>query len=188
MRKLAGVFLFLCLLFPAQTFAFWPDLSTEQKEEAIKYGKDLANQLGADSTWSVRSERGAGWVELTTPFSAVAKLSRERTLASKPIREKDIKNAAAPYKNKLVFNYFHYEIEARFSTAAETEYFPMIRTADQQILYPLRYDKGREEVKKVSLEFTFPVDKIDPNSVIVLVVREPSGYEHEFKFDLSKIK
>jgi hypothetical protein len=187
MKKIFLLFLFLYLLAPSYSFAFWPDLDKEQIDEAIKYGKELTSKLGSDSDWSVRSERGIGWVELTTPFTAVAKLARDCALKSKKIKEQDIRSAIVPYKEKLIFNYYYYDIEKRFNTGTGTEYFAMIRTADNRIVYPLRYDTGTEAVAKFSLEFSFSSADIDPNSILVLLVREPSGYEHEFKFDLSKI-
>lgn len=163
-------------------------MNKEQIEEAIIYGKELSKKLGSDSEWSTRSDRAVGWVELTTPFSAVAKLTRDYTIKSKPIKESDIKKAIAPYKRKLIFNYYHYDIEKRFSIAAKSEYFAMIRTSDNRIIYPLRYEKGTESVTKISLEFSFSLGNINPDSVIYLIIREPSGYEHEFTFDLSKIR
>ena len=181
------IFISLSLSVPTYSFAMWTDLDKQQIDEAIKYGKDLSNKLGPDSDWSVRAEEGAGWVELTTPFSAAAKLAREYTLESKTIKETAVKRAAAPYKKKLIFDYYHYDIEKRFTQAATGEYFATLMTGDNKIIYPLRYDKGTEAVTKINLEFSFSLDNIDPNSVVYLLIREPSGYEHKFKFDLSKI-
>jgi len=182
------IFAFFNLLVPSDIFALWADLNQEQIDDAIKYGKGLSKKLGPDSDWSARSERAAGWVELTTPFTAVARLARDRALESKEIKEKEIKKAIAPYKGKLIFNYYHYDIEKRFTKTATSEYYAMVRTADNKIIYPLRYDRGTESVTKVSLEFSFSLARIDPNSVVYLLIREPSGYEHEFKFDLSKLR
>ena len=175
------------LLCPSYSFAWWAELNQQQIEEAIKYGKDLSKKLGQDSDWSARSSRAAGWVELTTPFSAVAKLARERSLESKATKESDIKKAMAPYKRKLIFNYYFYNVEKLFSLNAQSEYFATLRTANNRVIYPLRYDKGTELVKKINLEFSFSAEKIEPDSVVFLLVREPSGFEQEFKFDLSKI-
>lgn len=179
-------FLFLCLA--SSVFAYWQNINQQQIDEAVKYGQGLSGKLGSDSEWSVRSPRAAGWVEIVTPFSAVAKLAQDHSLKSKPLKEKEIKKAIAPYKGKLIFEYYFYDIEKLFSMNAKTEYFATLRTSKNKVIYPLRYDKGTESVKKVSLEFSFSSAKIDPDSVVYLLIREPSGFEQEFRFDLSKIR
>jgi len=188
MKKLLLVFLLNGIFFVPDALAFWKDLSSEQVEQAIAYGKDLSNNLDAGSEWSVRSERMAGWVELTTPFRVLAKLAREYSLKSKEIPLKDIKKVITPYKGKLIFDYYHYDIEKRFTSEATSEYFATLRTAVDKIIYPLRYDKGTESVTKISLEFTFSSADIEPDSLILLLIREPSGYEHPFGFDLNRVR
>lgn len=187
MKKILLIILFLYLFCPSYCYALWTNLNKDQINEAIEYGKNLSNKLGPDSGWSVRSDRATGWVELTTPFSAVAKLAREYSVQSKTIRDRDIKRAISPHKGKLIFNYYHYDIEEKFSLTTNTEYFAMIRTPDNRIIYPLRYEKGTESIKRIDLEFSFLLKNIDPDSIIYLIVREPSGYEQEFIFDLGKI-
>jgi len=182
MKKILAVLLLVFV--PSYCFAVFPDLNKEQVEEAITYGKELSNKLGQNSDWTLRSLDSAVWVELTTPFSALAQLARDYSLQSKKIREKDIKNAIAPYKNRLIFNYYFYDLGRRFATSAGTDYQAMIRTSDNRIVYPFRGGT----VGGLRLEFTFSLAKIDPDSSITFIIREPSGYEHEFPFDLSKIK
>lgn len=188
MKKLLSVFLLSVIFFVPDALALWKDLSNEQVEQAIAYGKDLSNNLGVGSEWSVRSERMAGWVELTTPFRALAELAREYSLKSKEIPLKGIKKAIVPYKGRLIFDYYHYDIEQRFTSDATSEYFATLRTSADKIIYPLRYDKGTESVTKISLEFTFSSADIEPDSLILLLIREPSGYEHPFSFDLSRVR
>ena len=188
MKKLLLLFFLIVACSVSNAFALWKDLNEEQVDQAIAYGKEHSNNLGVDSEWSTRSERMAGWVELTTPFRALARLARDYSLKSKEIRPLDIKRAIAPYKGRLIFDYYHYDIEKRFTSEATSEYFATLKTAADKIIYPLRYDKGTESVTQISLEFTFSSAEVDPDSLLLLLIREPSGYEHKFAFDLSKIR
>jgi len=188
MRKIIALLLLCGLFFTPDALAYWNELNAEQIEQAIAYGKELSNNLDVDSEWSVRSDRMAGWVELTTPFRAVAKLAREYSIKSKEVPPKEIKKVIAPYRGKLIFHYYQYDIEQRFSNEATTEYFAVLQTSEDKIIYPLRYDKGTEAVTQVSLEFDFSAAKVEPDSLVILLIREPSGYEHPFAFDLSRVR
>lgn len=176
------------------SYAMMQKLSTDQRGDAIKYGK-RSLRTGVPEfikEWSVDNGK-AGFAFITTEFLALAYAARQAALKSAELNNFDIEDTLAKSSGKLVFRVSLFGNTDGFSR----DYTAVLRVGEKT--FPSTfwnntpsepYGDGKEKPAFVAdSDFYFPSEGIDPNSVVTLVLQDKDGKEvATFLFNLSKMR
>ena len=192
---LAMALAFLSVLtFQSVSYAMLQNLSKEQRNEAIQYGKRGVKTEVTDfiKEWSVNKGKD-GFAFITTEFLSLAYASRQATFRRVPLNNFDIEDTLAKSSGKLVFRVTLFgstENFARDYTAILETDGKMIHTTfwNNPIGEPYEEGEGKQAYVTDS-DFYFPADGIDPDGKIILVVKdEESQSVAKFPFNLKELR
>ncbi|MGR3221086.1 MAG: hypothetical protein ACUZ8H_14915 [Candidatus Anammoxibacter sp.] len=188
------VSLFLANVYITSSNAVLLNISGADIDEAIAYGaKNKRTILGDFSKdWTVSLGAKVGWATLYTGFHNIAYKARKASIEHKEITKKDIDRALESdsdltFTVSLLGNYTDFAREyhsmlkfGKDLIAPSFEFIPDIAGASGY--WP-------EEPDSIAgCVFKFPIEGIDGNSIVTLVLRPFDGDVLEFIFDLSKMK
>lgn len=183
---------------PAQ--AVWFDLTPEQIEQALAWGKDqlqdrLKKGLPIDEyekEWEVDLGPGKGSAYLNTLFGVISYESRKYAGIKMELPKEEIDSLLLRFKNKLSFTLKLYGKEQYFAKK-----YKVILEVSEKKISPAYKDifKGRESkladpeaAYESAYTVEFPAQEVDPQSRVTLVVTGPESKEIRFPFDLSKTR
>ncbi|MBE7443986.1 MAG: hypothetical protein HS132_01465 [Planctomycetia bacterium] len=174
--------------------AIFLELTTQQIEEAIEYGKKNKHiEIAAFSKpWTNCKDKGQGTATLFTPFHNIAYKARKSAIEHREFMHNDIVSAAE-IGDTFTFSATVYGDEYDFCpnyTAKlyykddviqpEFEFAPPI--ADASEFWP---DSPSHSARLV---FKFPTKGVDLSALITLAIVAPGGEESLFDFDLAKMR
>lgn len=170
------------------------NLAVEQINEAVEYGKTNRRASLKDfaEPWVARLDEKSGWATLWTPYHNVAFKAKKAAVERRTLSQREILRALH-IKDSLTFVvsvFGEYMEFARGYNAIlysgekaiypDYSYFP--EYAEPSSFYP------EEPAFVAGCVYKFPIEDIDQNSEVRLLVTSPEGKELAFVFDLVKIK
>lgn len=183
---------------PAQ--AVWFELTPEQIQQAVAWGKDqlqdrLKKGLPIDEyekEWEMDLGPGKGSAYLNTPFGTISYESRKYAGIKMELPKEEIDSLLLRFKNKLSFSMKLYGKDRYFAKK-----YKVILEVGEKKIEPTYKDifKGRESkladpeaAYESAYTVEFPVQEVDPQSRVTLVATGSEGKEIHFPFDLSKMR
>jgi len=170
------------------------NLASNQINEAIKYGQTnrLASPKDFAAPWVVRLGEKSGWATLWTPYHNIAFKAKKASVERRELSQSEI------------FRALHIKESLTFAVSVFGEYMEFARGynailySGDKTVYPIfSYFPDFAEPSSFYPEepafvagcvYKFPIEDIDQNSKVKLLVTSPEGKELEFVFDLVKIK
>jgi len=170
------------------------NLTPNQINEAIEYGKKnkRLSPTNFAKPWVVHLDEKSGWATLWTPYHNVAFKAKKATVERRELSDGEILRALH-FKESLTFvvSVFgeYMEFAKGYNAILYSEdkpIYPMYSFlpdfAEPSRFYP------EEPAYVAGCVYKFPVENINQNSTLKLLVTSPEGKELEFPFDLVKIK
>ena len=170
------------------------DLTPSQINEAIEYAKKnkRLSPTNFAEPWVVNLGEKSGWATLWTPYHNVAFKAKKAAVEKRELSEGEILRALH-FKESLTFVvsiFGHYmEFAKGYNAILYSEdkpVYPMYAFfpdfAEPSRFYP------EEPAYVAGCVYKFPVENINQNSTLKLLITSPEGNELEFAFDLVKIK
>lgn len=194
-RLLSMLVLVWCLLSSSPAEAVLIDLSEEDIQEAIQYGKDNqdTDYLEFFKDWRVDLGYGTGSARIVTVFSKIAFEAKSSPDEDVSVASEDIEKMREELKGKLAFGVALYGETRDFAQNADA-----VIIHEGETIQPM---ESRPAVKaepthswpnppsyRAICYYYFNVGNIDPNGIITLVVSIPDQKSVEFPFDLSRMK
>ena len=170
------------------------NLTTNQINEANKYGKTnrLASPQDFSAPWVVRLDEEKGWATLWTPYHNIAFKAKKAAVERRELSQGEILRA------------LHIKESLTFVVSVFGEYMEFARGynailySGDKIVYPIfSYFPDFAEPSSFYPEnpafvagcvYKFPIEDINQNLEVKLLVTSPEGNEFEFVFNLAKIK
>lgn len=189
-----AAFLILTTISISKSNAVILNISGDDVNKAIEYGKKNKRMSLGDFTkeWTVNLGREIGWATLYTGFHNVAFYARKADIEHKELTTEEI-NKALEISKDLTFTVsilgnnmdfaqeYHVMLKLDKTFIAPTfEFIP--ENAEPSEFWPALPDNIAGCV------FKFPLEGIDPNSLVTLILKPFDGDVLQFPFDLSKIK
>ncbi|MFQ5862345.1 MAG: hypothetical protein ACE5IC_04395 [Candidatus Brocadiales bacterium] len=196
MRIFILVILFLLLLPLAKpALAVWPDLDESKMREAIQYGKRFKHYDNDRflKEWVVVLKRDADRVGVFTKFNLLAMAARDAARESRELRPEEIEAVLGEVENKLAFTLILYGSTPEFAR----RFHAVLRYGDRYIQPVYKYNPLAEPygwrpmsppIFRARCSYEFPLDDIDPNAEVSLIIINPRGGERELFLDLSKMR
>lgn len=170
------------------------NLTASQINEAIEYGKNSKRLSPAEfaAPWVVRLDEKSGWATLWTPFHNVAFKAKKAAVERRELSQGEVLRALHIKESlTLVVSVFgeYMEFAKGYNAILYSNnkpvypiysYFPDF--AEPSHFYP------EEPAFVAGCVYKFPIEDIDQNSKVKLLVTSPEGKELEFDFDLVNIK
>lgn len=170
------------------------DLTPNQVNEAIEYGKKnkLLSPTNFAAPWVVHLDKKNGWATLWTPYHNVAFKAKKATVEKRELSEGEILRALH-FKESLTFVVSVFGEYMEFAKG-----YNAILYSEDKPIYPMySFLPDYAEPSRFYPEnpayvagcvYKFPVENINQNSTLKLLITSPDGKELEFPFDLVKIK
>ncbi len=170
------------------------NLSPTQINEAIEYGKKnkRLSPTNFAKPWVAHLDQKNDWATLWTPFHNIAFKSKKAAVERRELSEGEILRALH-FKESMTFvvSVFgeHMEFAKGYNAILYSEdkpiypmysYYPDF--AEPSSFYP------KEPAYVAGCVYKFPIDDVNQNSTLKLLITSPEGQELEFPFDLVKIK
>jgi len=170
------------------------NLTPDQINEAIEYGKKNKRLSPSHfaAPWVVHLDEKSGWATLWTPYHNVAFKAKKAAVERHELSEGEI------------FRALHFKDSLTFVVSVFGEYmvfakgYNAILYSEDKPIYPIySYVPDYAEPSRFYPEepafvagcvYKFPVENINQNSTLKLLITSPEGKELEFPFDLAKIK
>ena len=175
------IFLLTCVFFVTPwlfivrpVHAIFLELTTEQIEEAVEYGKKNKNiEIAAFSRpWTICKDKGQGTATLFTPFHNIAYKARKSAIEHREFTHDDVMHAVE-IGDTLTFSVTVYGDEYDFCA---------------QYTAKLYYKDDDSPSHSARLVFKFPTKGVDLSALITLVIVAPGGEENLYDFELAKMK
>lgn len=169
-------------------------LTPEQINEAIEYGqKNKSIDMAAFSgPWLISLGKGKGAATLFTPYHNIAYKARKAAVERREFTNRDIFDAlqigdsltfsVTVYGDTYDFAMYYSAKLYQGDTVIQPNFEFAPEIADASEFWP---DSPSQSARLV---FKFPVQNVDLNSLITLVVIAPGGDESAFSFDFAKVK
>ena len=202
MRKSIGLVLVLWWTATLPAEALWVDPGPEQIQEAIRWGKANLEERkakgleidGEDAEWEVNlgEGKGKGRVYLQSPFAMISFEARKYAAIQMEVPSWQIDSILLQTKGKLLMSIALYGKERYFARK-----YRVFLEADGKRIEPNWVDVHRgvsyglddsEAPLRAAYNVAFPLEKINPNSLVTLIAVDPQGNETRFPFDLSKMR
>jgi hypothetical protein len=179
---------------PSSAWAMYKNLTPEQRDEAIKYGKSGARKDISEfiREWSVdRGKEGSAF--LLTEFLSLAYAASQAALRFAELNNFEIDDALANSSGKLVFRVTLFGSTDDFAK----EYSGVLLASGKTIPatfwnQPMGEPFGDGKSKPAFVtdsEYYFPSQGIDMNGSVTLVVQDKNGKEVvKFPFNLSALR
>lgn len=187
--------MFLSMLFPLPAGAVWVNLTKEQIDMAIAYGRTNkdADYLTFFKEWRVDLGYGKGAARVITPFSKVAFEAKNSPFESIKITPDDIKTLLEELQDRLAFGVALYGDELDFAKnchAVLKHHKKTQRPLEERHanLAETTQSWPQSPAYRAICYYYFDLHQVDPNETVTLVVSPPKGNPVEFTFDLSKMK
>jgi|GEM_PF-1291317 len=199
-RWLSSVIILLILTESGQ--AFWADLTPEQVEQAIAYGKANKDKdfLSFAKEWFVQptdrpveqsGPQPAPLASLQTEFATVAYMSRNAALQQINLSQAYIEKKLQSRQGLL-----HFVVILHGDSPNFTENHQAVLKYQDKLLEPSFKDQWTIPVTstppivhRAQLVYEFPREGIDPNGSLTLVVSHPSYRKNlEFQFQLAQMR
>ncbi len=185
---------FVTTIISKTTYCITFDLSSNQINEAIEYGKNNRRASIKDfvKPWVVQLGAKTGWATLYTPYHNVAFKAKKAAVERRELTQGEILKALR-IKESLTLTVSVFGDYMQFARG-----YNAILFHGEKAIYPIftyfpEYAEPSEfypesPVYVAGCVFKFPTEEIDPDSVVTLLVTSPEGEVFKFTFDLSKIK
>jgi len=170
------------------------NLTPSQINEAIEYAKKnkRLSPTNFAKPWVTNLGEKSGWATLWTPYHNVAFKAKKAAVEKRELSEGEILRALH-FKESLTFvvsffgNYMEFAKGYNAILYSEDKpVYPMYAFhpdfAEPSSFYP------EEPAYVAGCVYKFPVENINKNSTLKLLITSPEGEELEFPFDLVKIK
>ena len=195
-KKTAIVLAFFAIMSLAYKTAYCMsvNLTSNQINEAIKYGQTnkLASPRDFAAPWVVRLDEKAGWATLWTPYHNVAFKAKKAAVERRQLSQSEIFKALY-IKESLTFAVSVFGEYMEFARG----YNAILYSGDKTVYPVFSYFPDFAEPSSFCPEepafvagcvYKFPIEYMDQNSEVKLLVTSPEGKELKFVFDLVKIK
>lgn len=170
------------------------NISETEIDEAVKFGKENRRTLLGEFSkdWTVSLGAKVGWATLYTGFHNVAFKSRKASIENKELTKKEI-NRALEISKELTFTVSILGNSMDFAR----EYHGMLKIGKDLIAPSFEFvpdAAGSSEFwpdfpdNIAGCVFKFPIDGIDKNSTVFLILKPFDGDVLQFNFDLSAMK
>jgi len=170
------------------------NLTPNQINEAIEYGKKnkRLSPTNFAGPWVVHLDEKSGWATLWTPYHNVAFKAKKATVEKRKLSEGEILRALH-FKESLTFVVSVFGEYMEFAKG----YNAILYSEDKPIypMYSFLPDYAEpsrfypeEPAYVAGCVYKFPVENINLDSTLKLLITSPEGKELEFPFDLVKIK
>ncbi|MDQ1272295.1 MAG: hypothetical protein QG591_925 [Planctomycetota bacterium] len=195
------IFLLTCVFFVTPwlfivrpVHAIFLELTTEQIEEAVEYGKKNKNiEIAAFSRpWTICKDKGQGTATLFTPFHNIAYKARKSAIEHREFTHDDVMHAVE-IGDTLTFSVTVYGDEYDFCA----QYTAKLYYKDDVIQPEFEFAPPLAEASEfwpdspshsARLVFKFPTKGVDLSALITLVIVAPGGEENLYDFELAKMK
>jgi hypothetical protein len=170
------------------------NLTPGQINEAIEYGKNnkRSSPTNFAKPWVVHLGEKSGWATLWTPYHNVAFNAKKAAVEKRELSEGETLRALH-FKESMTFvvsvfgNYMEFARGYNAILYSEDKpVYPMYafhpEFAEPSSFYP------EEPAYVAGCVYKFPVESINQDSTLKLLITSPEGEELEFPFDLVKIK
>ncbi len=170
------------------------DLSNDDIAEAIEYGKGSKRVTLTDFTkaWDVRLGRDIGWATLYTGFHNLAFKARKACIEHKELTQDEITHALEIGK-ELTFT----ATILGYSRDFAAEYHAMLKVGDKFIAPIFEFAPEIAETSEywpdqpasiAGCVYKFPIEGVEENALVTLILKPFDGDVLEFPFDLSAMK
>ncbi|HSG05949.1 MAG TPA: hypothetical protein VLB09_06085, partial [Nitrospiria bacterium] len=184
----------VCLSLPPQALSMLQDLSEDERQEAVLYGKrGIRTELPEFiKEWSVNNKL-EGFAFITTEFLALAYAARQSALRMTEMNSYDIEDTLAKSSGKLVFRVTLFGDSPDFSR----NYTAIVKTDTTTVPTTFwdtpsgdPYGDGESSPTYVSdSDFYFSSEEVDPEEKITLVILDDQEKEvSRFSFDLGSLR
>jgi len=175
--------------------AVWPDLDQNQMQEAVQYGKKFKNYDNDAflKEWTVALQRDSDKVGVYTKFNLLAMAARDAAKESRDLRPEEIEAVLGEAENKLAFKLVLYGNSPEF-----TKRFHAVLQYNDAYIQPIHKLNAPGEpfgwwpmapsIFRAFCSYEFPLNEIDPNAEVALIIINPEGGERELFLDLSKMR
>lgn len=195
------IFLLTCVFFVTPwlfivrpVHAIFLELTTEQIEEAVEYGKkNKTIEIAAFSRpWTICKDKGQGTATLFTPFHNIAYKARKSAIEQREFTHDDVMHAVE-IGDTLTFSVTVYGDEYDFCA----QYTAKLYYKDDVIQPEFEFAPPLAEASEfwpdspshsARLVFKFPTKGVDLSALITLVIVAPGGEENLYDFELAKMK
>ncbi|HHT9120698.1 MAG TPA: hypothetical protein ACFYD3_09210, partial [Candidatus Hypogeohydataceae bacterium YC41] len=179
---------------PAQAQAVLKDLTLQQLQEAIEYGKKGKDTTMADfaKEWTVNLGEKVGWATLYTRFQSLAYRARKAAVENRELTDKEIKTALETGEtltfsitilcDDLYFTRLRPATLRQGETAVTPSFEFIPKLAETSNFYP------ESPAYMASCVYKFPIKTLNTDASVTLVVVTPEGEERLFLFDLSRMR
>ncbi len=170
------------------------DLTPNQVNEAIEYGKKnkRLSPTNFAGPWVVHPDEKDDWATLWTPYHNVAFKAKKAAVENRELSEGEVLRALH-FKESLTFVISIFGEYMEFAKG-----YNAILYSEDKPVYPMySFFPDYAEPSKFYPEkpafvagcvYKFPIENINQNSMLKLLITSPDGNELEFSFDLAKIK
>ncbi|MCP4266508.1 MAG: hypothetical protein GY777_13205 [Candidatus Brocadiaceae bacterium] len=195
-KKIVIILMFCAIisLVAKTTYCMSLKLTASQINEAVEYGKSGKRLSPTEfaAPWVVRLDEKSGWATLWTPYHNIAFKAKKAAVERRELSQGEIIRALHIKESlTLVVSVFgeHMEFAKGYNAILYSNekpvypiysYFPEF--AEPSSFYP------QKPAYIAGCVYKFPIDDIDQNSNVKLLISSPEGEELEFDFDLVHIK
>ncbi len=189
------VFLWCVCAFTPSSEAVIPELTNEDVQEAIKYGTDNKDVGYVEffKDWRLNLGEGMGSARVITPFAKIAFEAKHAASEGEPLDEDVIEGIIKESKGKLAVGMAIYGDSKAFAQEADA-----VIEQDGKTVKPV---ESRPAMKaeptdnwpnppayRAMCYYYFPMDKLDPDGKVTVVVSIPDQRGVRFEFDLSGMR
>lgn len=184
----------IAILIDKTTYCMSFNLTSSQINEAIDYGKNnrRASLKEFIKPWVVHLSEKTGWATLYTAYHNIAFKAKKAAVERRELSQSEILRALY-IKENLTFTVSVFGDYMEFAKG-----YNAILSCKDKTIYPVfSYFPEYAEPSKfypnsptfvAGCVFKFPIEDVNPNSDITLLVTSPEGGKLKFTFALAKIK
>lgn len=190
LRIVSALALGWLVMAPAPALAIWINLSEAQRKEAMAYGVEHREKLLPEFNreWQVS---GQEWVALLrTEFNALAYLARIMAKRNQDPPAELVERIIEQSRGGLDFAVMVSSQEKEYGEKVEVVLLfgeQRISPRETQVIrVPLK--RPNDGLFEAHVRYKFPLEGINLQGQVTLVVKGPDGREERFPFDLSKVR
>lgn len=194
-----SVFVWCVLAFTSYSYssleAVIPELTKEDVQEAVKYGADNkdVDYVEFFKDWRLDLGYGTGSARVITPFSKIAFEAKQAAAEGEPVDKDVVEGIIEGSKGKLAIGMAIYGDSKAFAQEAvavieqDGKTIEPIESRPAMKAEPTDFWPNAPAYKAICYYY-FPMDKLDPDGKVTVVVSIPDQRGARFEFDLSGMR
>lgn len=195
-KFLFSLIIFLFFIFHQNAHAIYYQLTDEQIEQAIEYGKSNkdADYISFLDEWVTASDNGYEWAALNTKFSILAFEAKQAALASGKLTQAEIIQFLLEVEDILSFHVVLYGNSPDFARDYHAVLLyknkPIQPVNEQNDTHAKHTNIGVRipAIYRATCRYDFPNYYVEPDAELILVIISPLNKERRFVFNLREMR